>query len=409
MRACLRLLRYVKISTASDETGSGTPTTARQFTLANLLRDELISLGISAEVDEHCYVYASLPATPGLEGRPTVGFIAHLDTAPDFPGEGVSPRIIEGYDGGDVPLGESGRVLSVRDFPHLPSLAGRTLIVTDGTTLLGADDKAGIAEIMTLLEEILSQGLPHGPIAVCFTPDEEVGAGTACFDIARFGADFAYTLDGGREGEVVWENFNAAEAKWVIRGVNVHPGEAKGIMVNASLVAMEIHSALPAGETPATTTGREGFYHLTDMTGDVAGATLHYILRDHDADRFEERKEVMRKICAGMKAKYGDGAVTLTLREQYRNMEEKMRDDPRPVELALAATRALGMEPDTTPIRGGTDGASLTWRGLPTPNLGTGGHAFHGPYEHITAEGMDIAVAVISGIVALIAAGEGTK
>lgn len=401
MRAHERLLNYVKIHTASDESGVGTPTSERQFDLARILQRELLELGVDATLDGHCYVYGKLAATPGYEGRARIGFIAHMDTAPDFSGEGVKPRIIEQYDGKDVLLGESGRVLSVRDFPHLPSLCGRTLIVTDGTTLLGADDKAGIAEIMTMLETVIQNRIPHGQISVCFTPDEEVGAGTACFDLQRLDADFAYTLDGGGEGEVVYENFNAAGALFEIRGVNVHPGSAKGIMVNAASVACEINAALPEDEVPARTSDREGFYHLTDLSGTVERAEASYIVRDHELPRFEARKARLVELAAEMNRKYGEGTVSLTLSDQYFNMKEKILPVFGVVSLALEATRAVGLVPMSDPIRGGTDGARLTELGLPCPNLGTGGYAFHGPFEHITAEGMESAVQVITEMVRL--------
>ena len=401
MQAYERLLKYVTVSTASDEAGEGTPTSARQFDLARILVDELNALGVEAELDSHCYVYGRLPATPGLEGCARVGFIAHLDTAPDFSGEGVKPRLVPDYDGKDLPLGESGRILSVRDFPHLPSLKGRTLIVTDGTTLLGADDKAGIAEIVTMLERVIREEIPHGPISVCFTPDEEVGAGTACFDIERFGADFAYTLDGGIEGEVVYENFNAAAARFDIRGVNVHPGSAKDIMVNAVAVATEINAMLPKDEVPSKTEGYEGFFHLTDLSGTVESASASYIIRDHDLARFLERKATVCRIAEEMNRIYGEGTVTLTLRDQYFNMKEKILPVYGIVRLAVEATEAVGVAVDFAPIRGGTDGAALTARGLPCPNLGTGGWAYHGPFEHITCEGMDAAVEIIVEMVRL--------
>ena len=401
MQAYERLLKYVTISTASDESGTGTPTSERQFDLARILVDELTALGLDAMLTDHCYVYGKLPATPGYEDRARIGFIAHMDTAPDFSGEGVKPRLIEHYDGSDVPLGNGETVLSTKDFPHLASLRGRSLIVTDGTTLLGADDKAGIAEIMTMLETVVKNDLAHGPISVCFTPDEEVGAGTACFDIPFFGADFAYTLDGGEEGEVVYENFNAAGALFEICGVNVHPGSAKDIMVNAVAVATEINAALPSDEVPSRTCGRQGFYHLTNLSGTVEKATASYIIRDHDLARFEERKATLRRIEKAMNEKYGEGTVTLKMRDQYYNMKEKILPVFGVVSLAVSATEALGLTVSYSPVRGGTDGARLTELGLPCPNLGTGGYAFHGPFEHITVEGMEKATAVITEMVRL--------
>lgn len=399
MRAYERLLNYVKIYTTSIDDADVVPSAEREFDLARPLCDELRAMGLRAEIDEHCYVMGWLDATPGYEGAPCVGFVAHVDTAPDFSGEGVKPRVIENYDGRDLPLGESGRVLSASEFPHLPGLKGRTLIVTDGTTLLGADDKAGIAEAMTLLEELIESGKPHGKVAVCFTPDEEVGCGTLCFDIDRFGADFAYTIDGGFEGEVVWENFNAAGADVFVSGFNVHPGEATGIMKNAGLIASEFAAALPKNETPATTAGRVGFYHLTDLSGNVEAAKLHYILRDHDAKKLEEKKAAILALGDKFNEEYGAETVKIEIRDQYRNMREKIEETPYVVDLALEATKECGVTPISEPIRGGTDGATLTWRGLPCPNLGTGGYGFHGPYEHITVEGMDAVVRILHSIV----------
>ena len=399
MRAYERLIKYAKVSTASEEGIGVSPSTARQFDLARLLVDELRELGVAdAEVTDTCYVYGHLPATPGHEGAPCLGFIAHMDTSPDFSGENVKPRVIENYDGGDLELG-AGRTLTVRQFPHLPSLKGRTLITASGDTLLGADDKAGIAEIMTLIEELQGGEIAHGRIAVCFTPDEEVGCGTANFDIPKLGADFAYTLDGGAEGEVVYENFNACSAVVNITGVNVHPGSAKNVMVNAALVATEFNAALPNCETPRYTEGYEGFYHLTAIAGTAERAELRYILRDHDAKKLEMRRETMCHIAKILNERYGAGTVSLSFREQYRNMAEKIRPDyMHLVENAVKATENAGVEPLRQPIRGGTDGAQLSWEGLPCPNLGTGGYAFHGPYEHITVEGMDKCVDIIRGI-----------
>lgn len=399
MRAYERLIKYAKVSTASEEGIGVSPSTPRQFDLARLLVDELRELGVAdAEVTDTCYVYGHLPATPGHEGAPCLGFIAHMDTSPDFSGENVKPRVIENYDGGDLELG-AGRTLSVKQFPHLPSLKGRTLITASGDTLLGADDKAGIAEIMTLIEQLQGGEIAHGRIAVCFTPDEEVGCGTANFDIPKLGADFAYTLDGGAEGEVVYENFNACSAVVNITGVNVHPGSAKNVMVNAALVATEFNAALPNCETPRYTEGYEGFYHLTAIAGTAERAELRYILRDHDAKKLEMRRETMCHIAKILNERYGAGTVSLSFREQYRNMAEKIRPDyMHLVENAVKATENAGVEPLRQPIRGGTDGAQLSWEGLPCPNLGTGGYAFHGPYEHITAEGMDKCVEIIRGI-----------
>ena len=401
MRAYERLLGYVKVNTASGESGAGTsPSTQRQFDLARLLADELRALGVAdAELTGSCYVYGHLEATPGCEGAPCLGLIAHMDTAPDFSGENVRPRVIENYDGGEVELGV-GRTLSAKDFPHLPSLKGRTLITTSGDTLLGADDKAGIAEIMTLIEQLQTERLPHGRIAVCFTPDEEIGYGTAELDLDRLGADYAYTIDGGPEGEIVYENFNAVAATVQITGVNVHPGSAKNIMVNAAQVATEFNACLPCCETPRYTEGYEGFYHLTSIEGTVERAELRYILRDHDAKKLEQRRETMQHAGKTLNERYGAGTVSVSFREQYRNMVEKIV--PEHMHLVDSAIRAIedsGLEPLRQPIRGGTDGALLSWEGLPCPNLGTGGYAYHGPYEHITAEGMDKCVEIMRRIV----------
>ena len=400
MKAYERFLKYAKMYTTSDEVSGTHPSSSIQFALAHLLVDELKAMGISAECDEYCYVYATIPATEGCENAPAIGFIAHMDTSPDFCGENVSPRIIENYDGEDVELGE-GRILKRSDFPHLAELKGRTLIVTDGKTLLGADDKAGIAEIMTLAETLVEKNLPHGKICIAFTPDEEIGEGADHFDVARFGADFAYTADGDVEGGIEYENFNAAGATFEINGFNIHPGSAKDKMINASLIAMEINSLLPADEIPSKTDGYEGFFHLTDMNGCVEHATIRYIIRDHCADSFAKRCELARQIEARINKSYGDGTVSLTLKEQYRNMEEKIRPCFHVVETAKQAIREAGLEPVVKPIRGGTDGARLSFEGLPCPNLGTGGYAFHGPYEHITVEGMDKAVEILLGIVRL--------
>ena len=399
MRAYERFLNYVKIHTTSDENSNTTPSTRRQFDLAEILAEEMKKLGVKdVRVDENCYVYGAIPATPGYEDKPAIGLIAHLDTAPDFCGEHVNPQIYRNYNGEDVTLGDSGKVLSVKTFPHLKELKGRTLITTDGTTLLGADDKAGIAEIMTVAEELLKGTMPHGKICIAFTPDEEVGSGADKLDIPAFGAQYAYTADGGCENEIVYENFNASEAVFKIRGFNIHPGEARNKMINAALVGMEINSMLPNLETPAHTELYEGFFHLCEMEGTVENATLQYIIRDHSAVSFEARENTLRHIEKIMNEKYGQGTVSLEIHEQYRNMIEKVAPCMQLVDYAKDAIRELGMEPNTDPIRGGTDGAQLSFRGLPCPNLGTGGYAFHGPYEHITAEGMDTAVHVMLGI-----------
>lgn len=410
MKPFERLLKYAAIRTPSDEESSTVPSSACQFELAWHLHRELFTMGITdVKVDTQCYLYAHIPPTPGYEDRPALGFIAHLDTVSDFCSHRITPVVHEDYDGRELPLGPCGRVLSPEMFPHLKSLKGRTLITSDGTTILGADDKAGIAEIMTMAERIVEEEIPHGPICIAFTPDEEIGMGAAHFDLQAFGADFAYTLDGDTEGEIQYENFNAAKAEFRITGVNVHPGSSKDVMVNASLVAMEINSLLPAGETPRDTDGYEGFYHLTDMKGDVGEAVLRYIIRDHDTDSFEQRKEILRSIEKQMNAKWGRGTVTLTVTDQYRNMAEIISGCMHLIRNAEKACRNAGVEPLILPIRGGTDGAQLSFKGLPCPNLGTGGHGYHGPYEHITAEGMDAACEVALELVKIYAEGPDPK
>lgn len=394
-----RLLKYVAYWTTSDESGSVIPSSEREFALGRELKQELEDLGLSRVIlTDHCYVYGLLPATSGMEDRKAIGFIAHMDTAPDYSGENVKPQIIENYDGSDILLKGSNTYLKVSDFPTLETLTGRTLITTDGTTLLGADDKAGIAEIMTALEQIITEGTPHGDIWIGFTPDEEIGAGADLFDLDYFKADFAYTVDGDYEGEVAYENFNAASADFIIHGVNVHPGEAKDIMVNAALLATEIVSRLPKAETPAHTEGREGFYHLTDMSGDVAFAKLSFIVRDHDKDIFESRLNLLRTIEVEMNQEYGAGTVELTITHSYENMLSVIEQHMDVIERAQNAIRESGLDPISRPVRGGTDGARLSFMGLPCPNLGTGGYGFHGPYEHISVEGMETAVRIIKSI-----------
>ncbi len=393
-----RLMEYCRVNTMSSEAVETSPTTKVQFDLANLLLKELEELGVSnLQLDDTCVLYGEIPATPGQENAPAIGFIAHLDTVPDFPGEEVKPLVHENYDGEDIKLPLCDRVISVSDFPHLKEMKGKTIITASGDTLLGSDDKAGVAEIVCLCERLLTGDIPHGKVCIAFTPDEEVGLGTSNFDIPRFGADFAYTLDGGRAGEVVYENFNAASAVFTVEGVNVHPGSAKNIMINASLVAMEINSMLPAAETPANTEGYEGFYHLISMEGSVDKATLAYIVRDHDGSRLDHRVDTLRHIEKIMKEKYGD-KVHLKIRMGYRNMAEKVKTRMEIVEAALRATEKAGLVPSTDPIRGGTDGANLTAEGLPCPNLGTGSYGFHGPYEHSVAEDMELCVDMMEGI-----------
>ena len=396
MRAYERFLQYVKVYTTSDEESSTHPTTARQLDLGRMLVAQLEELGLTdARLDEYGYVYATLPATPGCEQAAGLGFIAHMDTAPGTSGENVNPQIHENYDGGDVLLPATGAVLKPAEFPFLSEMKGQTLITTDGSTLLGADDKAGVAEIMTMVERLIREGRPHGKICIGFTPDEEVGQGADLFDVDGFGAAYAYTVDGDDVGEISYENFNAAAAAVKIHGLSVHPGSAKNTMRNALSLAMEYHAALPAFECPEHTEGREGFFHLCDLQGDVSEAVFHYIIRDHDADRFAVRKAQMQQVADRLNEKYGAGTVELELTDSYRNMLEKIRPHFHLVENARAAIRAVGLTPVESPIRGGTDGATLSYKGLPCPNLGTGGFNFHGPMECITVEKMDQAVEVL--------------
>ena len=404
MRVEERLLKYVSYWTTSDEECRQIPSSERQFELGKVLEQELRDLGLEkVTLTDHCYVYGLLPATKGYADKPAVGFISHMDTAPDFSGKDVKPQIIPDYDGNDVLLKGSGAYLKVSDFPTLKTLKGRTLITTDGTTLLGADDKAGVSEIMTAVEQIITEKIPHGDIWIGFTPDEEVGSGADLFDLDYFKARFAYTVDGDYEGEVAYENFNAASASFEINGVNVHPGEAKDIMINAALVGCEIASLLPENETPAHTEGREGFYHLTDFSGDIAHAKVNYIVRDHDKATFEKRLETLRGIEQKMNEKYHADTVKLNIQHSYSNMLEVIEKNEYVVAIAKKAIKNVGLEPVSRPVRGGTDGARLSFMGLPCPNLGTGGYGFHGPFEHISVEGMDTAVSVIKEIVKITA------
>ncbi len=400
MKAYERLLKYARIWTTSDEESTTSPTTSRQFDLAKQLVEEMKEIGIEdAYMDEFGYVYGHIPATPGYEDCTAIGFIAHMDTAPDYSGENVNPQIIENYDGNDVSLGTSGKVLSVAEFPSLKTLAGRTLITTDGTTLLGADDKAGIAEIMTVAEELIKENIPHGKVSISFTTDEEVGSGAKHMNLEVFGAPFAYTVDGGPEGEIQFENFNAASADFYVHGVNVHPGEAKGIMKNSQKIAMEIQKMLPVDEAPEYTEGYEGFFHLMEMTGTVEETKMSYLIRDFDSESYENRKELLRNITETINKKYGEGTVELKLKDSYRNMREKIEPCMELIEYAKKACEMAEVKADIAPIRGGTDGARLSFVGLPCPNLGTGGYGFHGAFEHITAEGMDKAAAIIKNII----------
>ena len=404
MRAYERLIRYAKIYTTSDPKSETFPSTARQLDLAKLLVEELHQLGVAdARVDENGYVYGSIPATPGCEDKPALGLIAHMDTAPDAPGEHVNPILHENYDGSDVVLGGD-TVLTVKKFPFLADLKGETLITADGTTLLGADDKAGVAEIMTAVERLLAGNTAHGKVCIGFTPDEEVGHGADRFDIPAFGAEYAYTVDGGDVGGIEYENFNASSATVEIHGFSVHPGDSKDKMINALNVAMEFHAALPAMERPEHTEGREGFYHLCHLNGNITEAKLEYILRDHDADKQQSKKDYLLLVAKRLNDKYGEGTVTVTLEDQYRNMVEQILPHFHLVETAQEAIRRTGLEPVAVPVRGGTDGARLSWMGLPCPNLGTGGFNFHGTAECTTVERMDKATEILLHIVELFAA-----
>lgn len=404
MRAYERLLKYVVVRTPSDENSETVPSSSCQFDLAHVLVQELKDLGVSdARVDEQCYVYGHIPASPGYEDKTRLGFIAHMDTVSDFCDHDIVPVVTENYDGKDFVLGTSGRTISVGTFKHLKDLKGRTLITSDGTTVLGADDKAGIAEIMTMIERLNEEHIPHGPLSIAFTPDEEIGTGASHFNVEEFGAEFGYTLDGDTEGEIQFENFNACKAVFEIEGVNVHPGSSKDTMVNASLCAMEINSMLPSGDTPRGTEDYEGFYHLVSMSGEVGHAELNYIVRDHDAATFEVRQETLRHIEKLMNEKWGEGTVKLTITQQYRNMSEIIDGCRHLIENAEKACENAGVTPLILPIRGGTDGAQLSFKGLPCPNLGTGGHGYHGPYEHITVEGMDLATDITVELVKIYA------
>ena len=388
-----RFLRYVQIDTQSDEEGTGTPTTEKQHELARLLVEELTKMG-AEEITydkEHCYVYASIPATEGMEKKPVMGFISHMDTSPAVSGANVRPRIITAYDGKDIVLNSGlGIVMKTADFPELKEYQGKSLIVTDGTTLLGADDKAGVAEIMTMAEYLLShRDVPHGKLRIGFTPDEEVGAGADHFDVELFSADCAYTVDGGKLGELEYENFNAAGARVTFHGRSVHPGDAKNKMKNALLTAMEFQGMLPVSENPMYTEKYEGFYHLDALNGDIERAVADYIIRDHSREKFEQKKALFEKAGAFLNEKYGEGTVEIELKDSYYNMKEIIEDHMELIDHAMEAMREAGVEPVVVPIRGGTDGARLSYMGLPCPNLCTGGHNFHGRFEYICIESME--------------------
>lgn len=386
-------LKYVRLDTQSEDGSASTPSTAKQFDLAKLLVGQLEEMG-AEEITldkEYCYVYASIPASRGLESAPVLGFIAHMDTSPAVTGAGVKPRIVETYDGGDIVLnGEKNVVMRTNDFPELSYYIGKSLIVTDGTTLLGADDKAGIAEIMAMAQYLLTHTeIAHGKLRIGFTPDEEVGAGADYFDVDLFGADYAYTVDGGRLGELEYENFNAAGAKVTAYGRSVHPGDAKNKMINALLILQEFQAMLPAFQNPMYTEKYEGFYHLDSLTGNVEEAVSEYIIRDHDKEKFEQKKENFLRIGRFLNEKYREGTVVIDLKDSYYNMKEIIEKNMHLVDNAKAAMEEIGVTPIIIPIRGGTDGARLSFMGLPCPNICTGGHNFHGKYEYICVESME--------------------
>lgn len=398
-RVIEKFLEYVKIDTQSSEESTSTPSTSKQHDLAKVLERQLKEMGAQDIVydKEYCYLYASIPATAGCEQAPVIGFIAHMDTSPAVTGTGVKPRIVEAYDGKDILLNqEKNIVMKVADFPELASYQGKRLIVTDGTTLLGADDKAGVAEIMAMAEYLLQhEEIKHGRLRIAFTPDEEVGAGADHFDVERFGAEYAYTVDGGRLGELEYENFNAAGAKVTIHGRSVHPGEAKDKMRNAILMAQEFQTMLPVSENPMYTSGYEGFYHLDQLHGTVEEAVAEYIIRDHDREKFEKKKENFTRIGDFLNQKYGAGTFAIEMRDSYYNMKEIIEQHLHLVDHAKEAMEELGISPVVVPIRGGTDGARLSFMGLPCPNLCTGGQNFHGRFEYACADEMEMIVKLL--------------
>lgn len=400
-----RFLGYTAVDTQSDENSGTVPSTAKQKNLAALLKNELEQMGLEdVSMDEMGYVYATLPANTDKK-VPTIGFISHIDTSPSMSGLNVKPRIVEKYDGGNIVLNkEQNIVLSPELFPELLNHKGEDLIVTDGTTLLGADDKAGIAEIITAVEYLQAHPeIKHGKVRVGFNPDEEIGMGAAHFDVAGFGCEFGYTVDGGEVGEMEFENFNAAKAVFRIQGLEVHPGYAKGKMVNASLLAAELIDMFPADETPGTTSGYEGFYHIVGLSGEVDNATVTFIIRDHDRQKFEARKAYAVQVADKLNEKYGNGTVSATVTDQYYNMKEQIDKVPYVVDLACEAMKMAGVEPVKVPIRGGTDGAQLSFKGLPCPNLFAGGMNFHGRYEWVPVQSMEKAMMTVVRIIELCA------
>ena len=402
-----RFLRYVKIDTESDRDSETYPSSAKQLDLLRLLADELRQIGLSeVRMDQYGYVTATLEATTKTPA-PVIGFLAHVDTSPDFSGKDVKPQVVENYDGGDIVLNAAEKlVLSPQRFPDLLKYRGESLVTSDGTTLLGADDKAGIAEIMTAMAHLVAHpDIPHGKVRVAFTPDEEVGAGVEHFDVQAFGADFAFTVDGGEVGELEIETFNAAGAKLQVSGRNVHPGTAKGVMLNALLIAMEYNALLPVSERPEFTEKYEGFFHLFHASGGVEAAEMEYIIRDHSDQRFQDRKTLMQSAADYLNRKYGERVVELTVKDQYYNMKKMIDPHPQILAVARAAYEALGIAPRVIPVRGGTDGSRLSYMGLPTPNLFAGGHNMHGRYEFVPVSSLEKAAQVIIKICELAAAG----
>lgn len=397
-----RFLSYVKIYSTSDAESEATPSTERQWDIANYIVEELKTIGLeNVSIDEHGYIMAYVPSNLENDSKPTIGFISHYDTSPDFNGENVRPQIWKNYQGEDLVLNkETEFTLSPSKFESLKNYIGQTLITTDGNTLLGADDKAGCAEIVTAAEYLIAHPeIKHGRVAIGFTPDEEIGRGAHKFDVAKFGAEFAYTMDGSEVGELEYENFNAAGAVVKIHGLSVHPGYAFGKMINAGLLAAEFIQMLPANETPATTKGFDGFYHLMDITADISEAKLQYIIRDHDEEKFDARKKIMEEKVAEFNRKYGEGTAEVEIKEQYRNMKQQFEGKMHIIDLAAKAMKEASIEPKIKAIRGGTDGAQLSYMGLPCPNIFAGGMNFHGPYEYVALESMEKALEVIVNIV----------
>lgn len=399
-----RFLRYVSVDTQSNPESESQPSAAKELDLLKMLKDELEAMGVEAELDEYGYVMATIPSNCGKD-VPAVGFIAHVDTAPDASGKDIKPQIIKDYNGGDIALkGVEGLYLKVEDFPEMKDYEGQTLITTDGTTLLGADDKAGVAEIMDVVQYIIEHPeLKHGKICIGFTPDEEIGRGVVKFDVEKFGADYAYTMDGGAVGELEYENFNAASASVKIQGSNLHPGYAKGKMKNAILIGMELNSLLPVEQRPEYTCGYEGFFHIIGFNGSVEEATFSYIIRDHDMDLYEKRKQTMQECVDFINKKYGEGTASVEIKHQYYNMRKMVEPHYHIIEKAVKAMEMEGIKPRIQPIRGGTDGANLSFKGLPCPNIFAGGHNFHGKLEFVPLESMIKASKVILNIISLFA------